>query len=90
MRSVLQDCRAFLADPRRRASDGVDFGVRRRHLAEPGLPWRVSWLAVIGELYAAEAFMAGWGNRPRKGSLGTNKRAHQHVEPKLVSDSKGF
>ena len=87
MRPVLQDCRAFLADPRRRASEEVDFGVRWRHLAEPGLPWRVSWLAATGELYAAElapegprrclvlgrfpdrdaaeAFMAGWADRPR-------------------------
>ncbi len=49
-----RDCAGFLADPRRKMSAEVDFGVRWRHLDEPGLPWRVSWIVATGELYAAE------------------------------------
>jgi hypothetical protein len=52
--AVFVDRSAFLADPRRRRSAEVDFGVRWRNLAGPGLPWRVAWVEATGELYAAE------------------------------------
>jgi len=44
-----RECTRLLAGPRQRSSAEVDFGVRWRHLAEPGLLWRVSWLAATGE-----------------------------------------
>lgn len=45
----------FMADPVRKRSREVDYGVHWYHLERPwGYPWRISWIEATGELYAVE------------------------------------
>ncbi len=54
------DYQTFIEHPERKTSREVDFGVRWRLLEEPtDWPWRVSWIANTGELYAVEVVAHG-------------------------------
>ena len=54
------DYEVFIQHPERKTSREVDFGVHWRLLDEKdGSPWRVSWIANTGELYAVEVVAHG-------------------------------